>query len=221
MQVSYLAGLITAALRDADQDQWVDADIHNALYEGEQVIALYHPHATSRDHTLTLAEGIKQNLGDDLEPASYRLLDVKFNVGQTGAPGRSTRRVSMQDLDAINPNWRTASASQVIREWMFDDREPNLFYVNPPAQADTKLQISYSAIPARPSEITPSTEMTVSETYMPALIEWSLYRLFGHDAEGSVNSGRSQQHLQNFAAILGVSLDMLAPFSPKNPEHKR
>lgn len=221
MLVSYVVDLISAALRDAANDAWSKADIQDAIFEGEQAIALYHPHATTRDYTLNLAAGIKQSLDAGVNPLSHRVLDVKFNVGTDGTPGRSVRRVAVSDLDAINPAWRSATSSPVIREWVFDDREPNLFYVSPPAAVGAKLQISYSAVPAWPKSISASTQTTVRDVYMPALIEWALYRLFGHDAEGSVNISRSQQHLQNFAGMMGISLDAVASFSPKNPEHKR
>jgi len=221
MLVSYLVVLISAALRDASNDAWSKADIQDAIFEGEQAIALYHPHSTSRDITLNLSAGIKQSLDSGVNPLSHRVLDVKFNVGADGAPGRSVRRVAVADLDAINPGWRSAASSSVIREWIYDDREPNLFYVNPPAATDAKAQVSYSAIPDWPKSVTATTALTVRNVYMPALIEWALYRLLGHDVEGSVNISRSQQHLQNFAGMMGISLDMVSSFSPKNPEHKR
>lgn len=215
-KVQAIADVIISVLRDADQDGWRLTDIHGAINEAEKVIVNYRPDASAIDHELTCVTGIKQSL-----PANAnRLLDVKFNVGAASAPGRSVHRKAVVDLDSINPNWRSASANVVIREFVYDDREPLLFYVYPPAADGAKLQISYSGVPPAYGTVDANTATLVSDLYEPAIIEWALYRLFGFDVENSVNISRSQQHLSNFANMLGVKLQNEPRFSPRNRENK-
>jgi hypothetical protein len=47
-----------------------------------------------------------------------------------------------------------------------------------------------------------------------------MYRLFGHDTEGAVNVTRSQQHLGNFQAMMGIKIQSESQFSVKNQEYR-
>lgn len=217
--VELLTQRIQSVLRDANADSWPDDSVHDAILEAEKIVTIFRPDATPIDVTHTLVAGIKQDISA-LNPTPNRLLAFKYNRAGD-VDGRSVRRVAVGDLDSIRPNWRSSTASTTVREVMHDDREPLIYYVNPPAATGAKLQISYSAIPAPYGTVDEDTQTTVSDLYEPMLIEWALYRLFGHDVEGSVNIARSQQHLQTFESTMGVkvSADMLA--SPKNPEHRK
>lgn len=212
---------IQAMLRDANQDSWPEDVIRLAIYEAEKVIVNFRPDAAPIDAVYTCVAGIKQTIAA-LTPPPNRLLSIKYNrVGDVD--GRSVRRVALGDIDAIRPEWRSQPAATVIREFMHDEREPMVFYVSPPAAVGAKLQISYSAIPAKyPEPFNESTAVTtVSDLYEPMIIEWSMYRLFGHDIEGSVNISRSQQHLATFQAMMGVKIQSDAQFSASNPEYKK
>lgn len=220
-RVESLTGRVTASLRDANQDSWPLSAIHDAILEGERVIVNFRPDATATDREFTCVAGIRQSIAGLTAPVPHRLLAVKYNVGANSAPGRSVRRVGEGDLDAIRPDWRSETAGIAIREFMHDPREPMLFYVSPPVQAGVKCQISYSALPETYGAVGANTETTVSDLYEPMLIEWALYRLFGHDVENSVNVTRSQQHLQNFQAMMGVKIEAETLFGLKNLEHKR
>lgn len=216
-KVQAIAAVIVATLRDADADVWQQSEIHSAINEAEKVIVSFRPDASAIDYELDCAEGIKQSL-----PANAnRLLDVKFNVGANSAPGRSVHRKAAVDLDSINPNWRSASANAVVREFIYDDREPLIFYVYPPASADAKLQISYSRTPPAYGVVDANTSTMVGDLYEPAIIEWALYRLFGFDVENSVNMSRSQQRLATFQSMMGVKIQSESQYSIKNPEYKK
>jgi hypothetical protein len=220
-RVEPLTGRITASLRDANQDSWPLSAIHDAILEGERVIVNFRPDAATADYEFTCVAGIRQTIEGLTSPRPHRLLAVKYNVSANGSPGRSVRRVAEGDLDAIRPDWRGEAAGSSIREFMYDPREPMLFYVSPPAQAGVKCQISYSVLPAAYGSVGANTETTVSDLYEPMLVEWALYRLFGHDVENSVNVTRSQQHLNTFQAMMGVKIEAETLFGLKNLEHKK
>jgi hypothetical protein len=212
---------IQAALRDANQDSWPEDVIRLAIYEGEKVIVNFRPDAAPIDAVLTCTAGIKQSISALLPPPN-RLLSVKYNRAGD-ADGRSVRRVAIGDIDAIRPNWRSQTSSTIIREFMHDDREPLVFYVSPPAATGAKLQLSYSAIPAPyPEPFNEATAVTtVSDLYEPMIFEWAMYRLFGHDVEGSVNLSRSQQHLATFQTMMGVKIESDTQFSVSNPAYRK
>lgn len=211
---------IKSALRDSDGDNWPSSAITQAIYDAELAIVSFRPDASAVDVDFACEQGSRQSLGS-VNPKANRLLDVKYNR-YTDIDGRSVKRCSRADLDAINPSWMASGVSTIVREFVFDEREPLVFCVNPPAATGAKLRISYSAIPAAyPDPITESTETAISDIYEPAIFEWAMYLLFSHDAEGSVNASRAQQHLATFQAIMGVKVDSDGQFSPRNPEHKR
>lgn len=211
---------IKAALRDADGDNWAASAIVQAIYDAELAIVSFRPDASAVDVDFACVQGSRQSLAS-VTPKVNRLLDVKYNR-YTDIDGRTINRRSRSDLDAINPNWMASGGSTIVREFVFDEREPLLFHVNPPAGLGAKVRLSYSAIPAAyPGAISESTSTTLSDIYEPAIYEWAMYLLLGHDAEGSVNAARSQQHLTTFQAIMGVKIQADAKFSPKNPEHKQ
>jgi hypothetical protein len=210
-----------AALRDVNEDSWPEDAIRIAIYEAEKVIVNYRPDANPVDVEFTCAVGIKQSISA-LTPAPHKLLNVKYNrVGSVD--GRSVRRVGSGDLDAISPNWRSNTASTTIREYMVDDREPLIFYTNPPAANGAKLQLSYSAIPTAYPEpfVEATTYITVSDLYEPMIYEWAMHRLFGHDVEGSVNIARSNQHLNTFQSMMGIKIQTDTRYSPRNPEPRK
>lgn len=219
IKVQDITARVQAALRDASQDNWPEDVIHEAIFEGEKVIVNYRPDANPVDSVLTCVVGIKQTLVG-LTPAPNRLLSVKYNRAGD-VDGRSVRRISMGDLDAIRPNWRSASGVTAIREFMHDDREPLIFYVNPPAASGAKVQIAYSAIPTAYGVVGVNTVVTVSDLYEPMLVEWALFRLFGHDIEGSVNLARSNQHLQIFERMMGIKVQADLLNSPSNQENRK
>lgn len=210
---------IQDALRDSSGDTWPAETIHGAIYEAECMIVNIRPDETARDVEMPLQVGAKQSIAA-LTPAPNAFLTAKYNR-VNDVDGRAVRRIAMSDQDAISPNWRSAAPSSTIREFMIDDREKLIFFVNPPAAIGAKLQLSYSAIPAEYGVVGGSTTTTVGDSYIPMIIEWALYRLFGHDVEGSVNISRSQGHLSAFQRMMGVKVEAERTMSAKNPEHKR
>lgn len=221
VKVQDIVQRVQAALRDVNSDSWPEDVIRISIYEAEKVIVNFRPDAAPIDAEYTCATGIKQTISA-MSPAPNRLLSVKYNRAGS-VDGRSVRRVGSGDLDAIRPAWRTATPSQILREFMHDDREPLVFYVSPPAAAGAKLQVSYSAIPTPYPEpfVEATTYTTVSDLYEPMIFEWAMYRLFGHDVDGSANISRSQQHLASFQAMMGVKIQSESQYSANNPEYKK
>lgn len=220
-KVEEITARCIAALRDANHDSWSEAVIWDSILEAEKVITNYRPDVTAVDMVYSCTAGVRQSLAAIDDPPVNRLLSVKHNVSQDDLPGRSIRRTAVGDLDAIRPNWRSATPGGEIREYLHDEREPLIFDVYPPVVAGTKARLSYSAIPQPYGEVDGDTETTVNALYEPQIIEWALYRLFGHDVEGSANLTRSGQHLANFERMMGIKLDAEKYFAGKNLEHKR
>lgn len=217
--VQLLTQKIQAALRDVNADSWPEDVIYQTLLDSERVVVNFRPDAALVDAEYTCTAGVRQSIGA-LSPTPNRLLNVKYNRNGS-VDGRSIRRVAIGDLDAISPDWRSKAGATTLREYMHDEREPLIFYVNPPASVGAKLQLSYSAIPADYGTVDANTETTVSDLYEPMVFEWAMYRLFSHDVEGSVNIQRAQQHLANFQNMMGVKVSADMQATPRNNEYRK
>lgn len=217
MRVSELLAMVRGVLRDADADAWTDEQILAALYEAELVTVNHRPDATARLADFSLASGVEQSI-DALEPKPVRLLDIVGNVDE-GRLVYAARRVHRTDLDTRFPAWFAAAPVSRVVEWIFDDRQPMAFMVNPPVNTGTQVRILYSALPTPYPDPLLETETTVGPVYAPALPEWALYRLFGHDVENSVNIARANQHLGVYGNLIGVQLESALRYSPKRREH--
>ena len=218
MSVSELLAMVRGVLRDADADAWSDEQILAALYEAELVTVNHRPDATATLADFSLASGPEQTI-EALEPKPLRLLDIVGNVSD-GRLVYAARRVHRTDLDTRFPGWLAAPEVSRVVEWIFDDRKPMGFMVNPPASSGTQVRVLYSALPTPyPDPLTPETQTSVGPAYAPALPEWALYRLFGHDVENSVNIARANQHLGVYGNLIGVQLESSLRYSPKRREH--
>lgn len=210
-KVEAITAEVRKVLRDADRDQFDDADIHAWLYDAELVVVNFKLDALTKVANLNCQAGGRQTL-DGLTPAAVRLLDVKRNVG-----GPPIVRLSRRKAEKLGFDWTGMTPSTVIKGFLEDERDPLAFETVPPAALGAVVEVLYVPRPTEYGTVTSTTETSVKETYKPALIEWALYRCFSEDTEGSANYARAGRHFQSFASILGVRLDNEIRTSPKQP----
>ncbi len=211
-KVQALTAQVQQILRD-DGVNYPPKTIHRYLHEGEVILAVHKSSSTARDIDYACKAGTKQDLSlvDEMNIAG--LLAVKAN-GSIDEPKRSVRLVSRDDLDQVDPEWRSADPADDIDEYIHDPREPTVFYTNPPASVGQPLNISVYLVPAEYGEVDENTITTVSELDAPSLVEWALYRAFSEDSEGTPNFQRSSRHLQGFSSLSGIKLQNEIRTSP-------
>lgn len=178
-------------LVDETAEHWPETELLAWVNDGVVAIANARPDATNVTAAFTCASGTQQSL-----PAgASALLDVPRNVG-----GRAVRQTKAALLDAQRPNWHQDTAG-VTRNYCYDPRTPRIFYVYPPAETGAQLEIKYKAAPAA---VGAGANLPVGDEYVPALIDYVLYRAFSKEAEVSANPARAALHKQAFDAALGV-----------------
>jgi len=218
-KVQALTAQVQQILRD-DGVNYTPEKIHGYLHEGEVILAVHKNSSTSRDIDYECTKGAKQDLAVLSGLTVAGLLSVKAN-GTIDAPQSSVRLVSKDDLDQVDPSWRSSDPDDEIDEYIYDPREPTIFYTNPPASLGQKLNVSVYLVPAPYGVVGANTETTVSDLDAPSLVEWALYRSFSEDSEGTPNFQRSSRHLQGFSSLSGVKLQNEYRSSPKNQDNKR
>lgn len=127
---------------------------------------------------------------------SIRLMDVITNQD-----GLAVKEVSQDTLDLMVPSWPGGSAGAVIN-WMRYPRDPNRFYVYPPAAGGETLSAVYARSPvvlAGPGVI------PLPDAYMPCMIDGTCWLMEAIDAE-HVESGRAKAFKEAYEAALAAGL---------------
>lgn len=208
------AGEILTRASDIIQDQtsvrWPVPELLRYLNDGRREIAINRPDIYSTTAVVTLASGTKQDVPAD----GARFMDAVRNMSGTSpnfVAGRAVRIVEREILDAQKPDWHTEAGSAVIQHFMFDERNPRVFYVYPPSSG-AKLEIVYSQAP---NEITStSTELVREDIYTGCLVDYICYRAFSKDSEYAGNAQRAVLHYQQFFNSLGVGRKVTLVASP-------
>lgn len=115
-----------------------------------------------------------------------QLVDVVRNMGTDGeTPGNAITIIDRSTLDETFPGWHSQSADSVVRNFTFDERDPDRFWVTPPQPASSNgyVEIIGSCLP---DDISSSSDViTLSDIYYHVLIDYLLYRAYLIDSDSS------------------------------------
>lgn len=174
-------------LNDTSNTYWPVAELRRWLNDGQRVIATLRPDSTSETLTYGLTAGVLQTL----PVGAQLLLDIPYNSN-----GRSIRICEMETLAAYNPNWAGAAQAQIVENFMYDERTPLVFYVYPPAAANSVVTIVFSKNPQATTG--PNDPIVVNDSYVDVLVDYIVYRAQSKDAEIGALNESSKMHYQFF-----------------------
>lgn len=217
---------VVETLQDNTSIRWPVAELVRYLNDGQREVVLYRPDAMVTNSTITCVAGTKQAL-----PANgAKLIEVIRNSAAASAK-KAVRMVNREVLDAQSPGWHALPGTVDILHFMFDPRDPKVFYVYPPALNTAQLDIVYAAYPTditEPADGALYTAVTgnisLPDIYGNVLADYVLYRAFTKDSEYAGNSQRAQNHYAAFANALGVEIKStiaVAPVTVGNPNVTR
>lgn len=188
--------------------RWADSEFLKWINDGQRAIVLVRPDASVSVETLTCAAGTKQSI-----PATgIRLLDVTRNINADNSAGRAVRLVDRDILDSQNPDWHSDTQADVVKNFIYDNRVPTVFYVYPPAKSTSKVEIVISKNPTDVSA-TGST-LALSDIYAEPLLNYVLFRAYNKDAEFATNAQLATNYFQVFSAMLGIKTQKDVGYSP-------
>jgi hypothetical protein len=215
---------VVETLQDTTSIRWPVAELVRYLNDGQREIIVHRPDAMVTNASLTLTAGTKQSL-----PANgAKLIDV---VRNSAGSKRAIRMCAREILDAQSPGWHNLSGVTEIVHFMFDPRDPKVFYVYPPAQsAGASVDLVYSALPTDIAEPAAGTDysavsgaISVPDIYSNALQDYVLYRAYTKDSQYAGNEARAQARYAAFANALGIEIKAtvaVAPQSVGNPNQQ-
>ena len=216
---------VVETLQDTTSIRWPVAELVRYLNDGQREIIVHRPDAMVTNASVSLASGTKQSL-----PANgAKLIDV---VRNSAGNKRAIRMCAREILDAQSPGWHNLSGVNEIVHFMFDPRDPKVFYVYPPAAASgAAVDLVYSALPTDIAEPAAGTDfgavtgnISVPDIYSNALQDYVLYRAYTKDSQYAGNEARAQARYAAFANALGIEIKAtvaVAPSAAGNPNQQQ
>ena len=210
-QVMTLAGRV---LQDEDATRWTQPELADWINEAVKAILLAKPSAYSETVVLSLSEGTYQAI-----PSQYlSLLRVVRNITSEGPPrvgGRIIRVTTRDALDAQEPYWHDPTRTKYkkeVRQFVFDEEEPESFYVYPGNDGTGKVEAVVSSLPtAIGSDY--SQAIGLQDIYITPILDFVLFRAMSKDDEAG-NPAGAIMHFQAFSAAVGLKVKVEGANSP-------
>ena len=208
---------VVETLQDNTSIRWPVSELVRYLNDAQREIILYRPDAAVTNAPVTLVAGSRQSLPS----GGTKLVEVVRN--STGTK-RAVRLVNREILDAQLPGWHAQPGAAEVLHYMYDPREPRVFWVYPPAAASgASVDVTYASMAAdiaEPADGALYTAVTgdlgVPDIYANAVQDYVLYRAYTKDSEYAGNAARAQAHYAAFANALGVEIKATVAVAP-NP----
>jgi hypothetical protein len=152
--------------------------------------------------------------------AAMTMLDV---IRNTSGNMRAIRKADMLIIDSVNRNWQSMTGVTEIQNFMYDVREPNTFYVYPPAAiAGASVEVLYAAYPTDvPAPTAPGLAYTtvtgnptVNDQWGAALYNYMMGRAYSKDSEFGGNTALAAAYLGVFASLIGTQASASATAAP-------
>jgi len=199
---SVLFAEVDGVLLDTAKVRWPDAEKLLYLNAGQRQTVIFKPDAYTLSEVYRLVAGTKQGVPDGTNafqtPAAatikecIQLIRIVRNMGTTGlVAGSAITPIGMEMMDAYDPDWHSATAAAVVKNYIYNDDDPRHFYVTPPqptgAAAQNFVEAVFSAVPADVvavvgPPITYAAAITLSDVYKDILINYILFRCYAKDA---------------------------------------
>ena len=190
-------------LNDVDFVRWTKAELFGWINDAAGEIVIRRPPAGAKTIEVTLISGVSQTL-----PAgSHLLMDVVRNL----PTGRRITAAERHRLEESVPNWYGMAASSTLRHYCYEDRNPQQFYVYPPATAGAKVEAVIAFVPPKISDETATLELGAE--YIGPLVSYVVYRALLKDSEYA-NGQVAVAHFQAFSEALGTNTQVSLDASP-------
>jgi hypothetical protein len=128
-------------LHDKAHDRWSLEELLDWLNDAQHEIVMQRPDANVvTEEFYTVEHSSKQ----DLPSSGLRLIDIVRNIGGSNEPITLFDR---KTLDTTVPNWHNSDPTYDIENYVYDERNPKVFYLYPRPDFDAIIEIVYSTAP--------------------------------------------------------------------------
>lgn len=196
--------------------RWTNAELVDYLNDACRFLAENEPDAFADNSEFECVSGTRQELPIN----ATRLIDVVRNLEGKKHPVFSSDKAT---LNTARPNWHSENPTNQQELFFSDDRDPKRFYVYPPAMVGSLLEIVCTLDPRihlTKEAQDKSSLMQMNDRYVPAVMNFILFRAFDKDADAAGNFSRAQNYLRNAYTSLGIKMQNTGRISPNNEANK-
>lgn len=209
MIVQEIIDEVSAQLNDIDLVTWDLSSHLEYINSAMDAIVAIRPDAYSIVTTMQLAAGAKQ----DLPITALRLLGIKRNMGTDGnTPGRSVLAIEEEALDMFEFNWQNQTGVAEIKNYSYDERTPNTFYVDPPSDGTGWIEMQVSRVPTRVNDA--NDTLVLKDIWRNHIIQWCMFRAYSVEVDSASSQRRAGIHEQSFYNMMGQKFQRDVQYSP-------
>ena len=178
---------------DLPTKRWSDDELLRWLSDGQRTIVALDPSLGNVVDSQKLVIGTQQTL----PPGAFMLLDIQRNMGDDGlTPGRVVTVVDRENLDRVDPNWHASLRSDVTLHYIYDPKQPTIYYVYPPSTGANYLEVARATSPPDLTKLT--DPITIEDLYQTALFDYVMFRAHQKDSDYAAGGVVAQNYLQLF-----------------------
>lgn len=209
MKVQDVITRVSTLLEDKDNVRWPILELTDWINDGQRTIFIARPDVSSVCESIRLVSGSRQKLPS----GGIRLLDVVRNMGTDGnTPGNAIRYVDREALDTNFVNWHGDTKRSVVKNYVYDNRYPEVFYVYPPSTGSVWIEAVYTKAPAEVKNLI--DVLSLPDSYFESIVNYVMYRAYSKDTELSQNPNLATMYMQMFDRLLGGQKASDLGFSP-------
>lgn len=198
-------------LRDEAGRRWRPSELLGWLNDGQREVGILKPDTSTVMQSIIMVAGSEQQI-----PAScVRLFDISHNAGADGTTvSTPIRLIEKEELDMLDPTWRTAGAANDVIHYVFDGRAPKSWHCYPPQLAGGRYVRAMVQI--NPTDCTilgvendlgvvgvADTVIFLDDLYQTALVEYVISRAYDKNDENR-DAQRSDMFYRRFLQRLGL-----------------
>lgn len=198
MDAQELIDEVSLQLNDTDKITWTEAMLIDYINSGQKIIATFRPDAAQTTVSIQLVTGSRQAM----PTAARRLLEITRNMGNDGnTPGNVIRAADHESLRLFDASWHANTSVAEIKNYSYNEKTPDIFYVDPPSDGTGYIEMSYSVVP---TVITQTTDiLDIGDIYKEPLIQWMMFRAYSVEVDSVSSRNRARAHEESFYNIMG------------------
>jgi hypothetical protein len=186
-------------LKDTSNARWAASELLGWLNDAQRAIAILKPDTSVTNASVQLVQGTKQSV----PTGGIALIAIRRNMGADGSTvGDAIRVIDMDVLDAAKPDWHSATYENVVvKNYMFDERDPTKFYVYPAqTSSPTYVEMVYATNPTEIASV--STAISLDDIYETVLMDYVLFKAYSKDGDIEQAANLAAMHYNAFQNAL-------------------
>lgn len=200
---------VSAQLNDISFITWTEATLIKYINSAQKMIASIRPDASSTTATMIMVVGTKQTM----PTAALRLLEITRNMGSDGlTPGRAVNASDHDAFRLFNSSWHTATAVAEVKNFAYNEKTPDIFYVDPPSDGTGYIEMAYSIVP---TVVTANGDtLSLKDIYKNHIVQWCMFKAYSIEVDSASSQRRASVHEQSFYQMMGKKFQRDVQFSP-------